>query len=171
MPKLYLTQCCCGCSLQTGSLIFGYFGLIFFVGVLTDEISGFLKGEVNPMLEGDPGWGREVSRLLIIIYTLCFAADILLLFGAHKQRKNLVLPAVIATATGVLMTILGGFAWGATMYHENQKKAAKNAGAAGDGGGGGGDGDYDYEEEYAPDGELYGLLTMAVVVSVDIFLA
>ncbi|XP_047114046.1 uncharacterized protein LOC124794370 [Schistocerca piceifrons] len=117
-----LDYCCCGCTLQTGSVLIGTFELVRSILALLESLIHFHPFQFNYKL----AWTYFVDGYTIatsVFAVLMIAASILLIVAANKNRHRLVfwwliinsaITIILALSFPATMTL--GFMYGSTPW-------------------------------------------------------
>ncbi|XP_075233643.1 uncharacterized protein LOC142331539 [Lycorma delicatula] len=105
-----LDQCCCGCSLKTGTTIIGWFSfvrdLIILVTLIAVEFA-FKDSKSIATASPDTDKGFEaIVIILAILYLLLTIVSLLLLFGTYKERHGYMSPWIILSTIGIVIEII-----------------------------------------------------------------
>ena len=111
-----VTQCCCGCSLETGCKIIAILGLIFGGIGLSFSVIGLAA------------FAGDAFFILMFMSHLCYiVASAMLLYGALESKATPVLAYLIAEALSIIMAaiqIVLGLIVLASVYVANNATAA-----------------------------------------------
>ena len=90
-----VTQCCCGCSLETGCKIIAILGLIFGGIGLSFSVIGLAA------------FAGDAFFILMFMSHLCYiVASAMLLYGALERKATPVLAYLIAEALSIIMAAI-----------------------------------------------------------------
>uniref|UniRef100_A0A1B6CXA8 G-protein coupled receptors family 1 profile domain-containing protein n=1 Tax=Clastoptera arizonana TaxID=38151 RepID=A0A1B6CXA8_9HEMI len=88
-----LKECCCGCSLNTGSMIIGYISLIstlILAGVTSTNI-------YNAEHSSKIGFIETAIQISIVVVNILIAiASLLLIIGTHRRQSGYIIPWLVA---------------------------------------------------------------------------
>ncbi|CAL4066432.1 unnamed protein product [Meganyctiphanes norvegica] len=92
--KWTVEQCCCFCTLRTGSLIIAVFALVMTVINLVSSVYAASSGH---------GYASWVSFILDVCHLI---ACIMLVFGIQKEKSNYVMLWVWTTIVMIVLTLI-----------------------------------------------------------------
>ncbi|PSN33056.1 hypothetical protein C0J52_17758 [Blattella germanica] len=106
---LMLRQCCCGCSLKTGTIIIGVLNLI---GACFGVVNGILLASVSTKDGYNAEGAKSIGISICVFSAVMVLIASLLIVGATKGKPFLLLPwlicAIILTVIYVILYVVLG---------------------------------------------------------------
>jgi len=96
-----LRQCCCGCTLKTGTIILGVLNIL---GGLVNLITGIAAGVASDFVEGESKTVVvTVGVVLAVLGGILLLVSICLIIGAAKDNPALLVPWLVFTVVFLIV--------------------------------------------------------------------
>ncbi|XP_046667003.1 uncharacterized protein LOC124358748 isoform X2 [Homalodisca vitripennis] len=97
-----LKECCCGCSLKTGSMIIGFITLVL-ASVLTFIAASALVHHDYVILVQDSSLDTIMEVALLVVRALQAAFSLLLIIATHREQAVMILPWLVISLIAILL--------------------------------------------------------------------